>query len=232
MLTKQQIVSVIVAAVITLIGMSCGRKGGSSSGKPISNQTDSLSYVVGMNIAYNIMKMDSTLNPIAIVDGINEVLNNRAQISLDEARTYFLSYVNFEVYERVKKYDEQYLADLAKADKDIVRTQSGLTYKVAELGNMNNTISRDRDSVVITYRATRLSGEEVDPASEREEQTRESVSKLIPGLKEGVKLIGEGGRITLWIPSSLAYGSAGDEKKGIKANEMLRYEVEIKEIYK
>ena len=122
--------------------------------------------------------------------------------------------------------------DLAKSDKDVVRTQSGLTYKVAELGNMNKVATRDRDSIVITYRASRLSGEEVDPASKRNEELRETVNRLIPGLKEGIKLVGEGGKITLWIPSSLAYGSAGSEEKGIKANEMLRYELEIKEIKK
>ncbi|MBR2169534.1 MAG: FKBP-type peptidyl-prolyl cis-trans isomerase, partial [Alistipes sp.] len=150
----------------------------------------------------------------------------------DEARTYFLAYMNFDIYERVKNYEEQYLTDLAKSDKDIVRTQSGLTYKVTELGNMNKVAMRDRDSVAISYRATRLSGEEVDPATERDEIVRESVGKLIAGLKEGVKLVGEGGKVTLWIPSALAYGSAGAEKKGIKANEMLRYELEIKEVKK
>ena len=140
--------------------------------------------------------------------------------------------MNFGIYERVKQYEEQYLVDLEKSDKDIVRTQSGLTYKVTELGNMSKVATRDRDSVAIAYRASRLSGEEVDPANDRKEVTRESVGKLIPGLKEGVKLIGEGGKITLWIPSALAYGSAGDAKKGIKANEMLRYELEIKEVKK
>jgi FKBP-type peptidyl-prolyl cis-trans isomerase len=45
-----------------------------------------------------------------------------------------------------------------------------------------------------------------------------------------VTLVGEGGSVTLWIPSSQAYGSAGDADKGIKANEMLRYEVNIIEV--
>ena len=47
---------------------------------------------------------------------------------------------------------------------------------------------------------------------------------------EGVKLIGQGGDITLWIPSSMAYGSEGDKQKGIAANAMLRYEVKIVEV--
>ena len=231
MISRQQITT-IFATVAMFVAMACGRTATSSGNGTISNQSDSLSYVVGMNIAYNIMQMDSTLNPAAVVRGINDALNSEEILSFDEARTYFLAYMNFDIYERVKNYEEQYLTDLAKSDKDIVRTQSGLTYKVTELGNMNKVAMRDRDSVAISYRATRLSGEEVDPATERDEIVRESVGKLIAGLKEGVKLVGEGGKVTLWIPSAISYGSAGAEKKGIKANEMLRYELEIKEVKK
>lgn len=232
MFLKHKILTTIFVSMAFAFTLSCDNKTASYSTASLSNQSDSLSYIVGMNIAYNIMQMDSTLTPAAVVSGINDVLNKQEAISTDEARTYFLAYMNFDIYERVKNYEEQYLNDLAKSDKDVVRTQSGLTYKVAELGNMNKVATRDRDSIVITYRASRLSGEEVDPASKRNEELRETVNRLIPGLKEGIKLVGEGGKITLWIPSSLAYGSAGSEEKGIKANEMLRYELEIKEIKK
>ena len=232
MFLRQKITNLVVAISAFATIISCNRAGDYSANVAINNQSDSLSYVVGMNIAYNIMKLDSTLNPAAVVKGINDALSQSEVIPFDEARTYFLTYMNFDVYERVKSYEEQYLTDLAKSDKDVVRSQSGLTYKVAELGNMSKVVTRDRDSVAIIYRASRLSGEEVDLASNRSEVTREAVSKLIPGLKEGVKLIGEGGKLTLWIPSSMAYGSAGAEQKGIKTNEMLRYEVELKEVIK
>ena len=232
MFLRQKITTLVVAVSAFATIISCNRAGDYSANVAINNQSDSLSYVVGMNIAYNIMKLDSTLNPAAVVKGINDALSQSEVIPFDEARTYFLTYMNFDVYERVKSYEEQYLTDLAKSDKDVVRSQSGLTYKVAELGNMSKVVTRDRDSVAIIYRASRISGEEVDAASDRSEITREAVSKLIPGLKEGVKLIGEGGKLTLWIPSSMAYGSAGAEQKGIKTNEMLRYEVELKEVIK
>ena len=129
MISRQQITT-IIATVAMFVAMAGGRSATSSGNGTISNQSDSLSYVVGMNIAYNIMQMDSTLNPAAVVRGINDALNSEEILSLDEARTYFLAYMNFDIYERVKNYEEQYLTDLAKSDKDIVRTQSGLTYKV------------------------------------------------------------------------------------------------------
>jgi FKBP-type peptidyl-prolyl cis-trans isomerase len=80
------------------------------------------------------------------------------------------------------------------------------------------------------YTAKNMSGVEVDPIAERPDTLRTTLNKLKVGLQEGVKLVGQGGKITLWIPSNLAYGPAGDEQKGIKPNEMLEYEVEILEV--
>ena len=206
---------------------SCGGRGGSGH---LVDSRDSLSYVVGMNIAYNIMQMDSTINADVVVAAIDETLRGNERFSLEQGKDYLLSYINYDVYERVRRYEEQYLNDLAASDGNIVRTPKGLTYKVASLGDMNHTVNTERDTIAVTYRATNLAGEEVDPASERADTLRTRVDKLVPGLRDGVRLVGQGGSLTLWLPSSMAYGSAGDSEKGIKANEMLRYEVQIVEI--
>ncbi|MBR4995679.1 MAG: FKBP-type peptidyl-prolyl cis-trans isomerase [Alistipes sp.] len=227
---KAQILNIIVCVGTAVALLSCGGGSKSSDDVQLMDQTDSLSYVIGMNIGYNIIKMDSTARPDAIIKGIHDALKSKELMSVDDARTLFLSYMNYETYERTRLYEEQYLSDLASGDNKVVRTRTGLTYKVEALGDMNNMLNNDRDTVAITYRATRLSGEEVDLAANRDEKLRTAVNKLIPGLKEGVKLVGQGGKITLWVPSSLAYGSIGNEEKGIKANEMLRYEVEIVEV--
>ena len=162
--------------------------------------------------------------------GIEDVLKGREQMSFEDGRMYLLSYMNYDVYERVRKYEEQYLKDLAASDNAIVRANSGLTYKVGELGDMGLTINSDRDTVAFTYRVTNMAGKEVDRAEQRADTLRTQVGRLQSGLKEGVKLIGQGGKITLWIPSSMAYGSQGDEQKEIEPNEMLRYELNIVEV--
>lgn len=225
-----QITSTILCIGIAVALLSCSGSKGSNANTQLTDQTDSLSYVIGMNIAYNIMKMDSTVRPEAVIKGINDALNGEELLTIEDARTYFLAYMNYDVYERVRKYEEQYLSDLVAGDNKVVRTRTGLTYKVEELGDMNNTLSNDRDTVALTYRASRLSGEEVDLATNRDDTLRVVVNKLIPGLREGVKLVGQGGKLTLWVPSSLAYGSIGNDEKGIKPNELLRYEVNIVEV--
>ena len=219
---------ICVFAVASLLVAACG--GNAKRTFKLEDSADSLSYVVGMNIAYNIMQMDSTMRADAVMAGIEDVLKGTELMSFDDGRMFLLSYMNYDVYERVRKFEEQYLADLAASDNAVVRATSGLTYKVDELGDMGLTINSDRDTVAFTYRVTNMAGKEVDRAEERADTLRTQVGRLQDGLKEGVKLIGQGGKITLWIPSSMAYGSQGDEQKEIEPNEMLRYELNIVEV--
>ena len=219
---------ICVFAVASLLVAACG--GNAKRTFKLEDSADSLSYVVGMNIAYNIMQMDTTMRADAVMAGIEDVLKGTELMSFDDGRMFLLSYMNYDVYERVRNYEEQYLADLAASDNAVVRANSGLTYKVGELGDMGQMINSDRDTVAFTYRVTNMAGKEVDRAEERADTLRTPVGRLQDGLREGVKLIGQGGKITLWIPSSMAYGSQGDEQKEIEPNEMLRYELNIVEV--
>ena len=220
----------ISAAIVALCAMVMVACGGRSHSIKMQDSADSLSYIIGMNIAYNIMQMDSTVRSEQIIAGIADVLEGTPKMTLEEGKFYLLSYMNYDVYERVRKYEEQYLSDLATTDKNIVRTRTGLTYKVKELGDMGKTASHPRDTVAITYTAANMAGVEVDSHEQRADTLRTALNKFDQGLQEGIKLVGEGGEITLWIPSGLAYGSAGDEEKGIKPNEILRYDVKIVEV--
>jgi FKBP-type peptidyl-prolyl cis-trans isomerase FkpA len=52
-----------------------------------------------------------------------------------------------------------------------------------------------------------------------------SLSSLIVGWQEGIPLIGKGGKITLYLPPSLAYGSQGSGK--IAPNSNLIFDIEL-----
>ena len=216
-------VSLMAAALV-----ACG--GSAGKNQKLSDSADSLSYVIGMNIAYNIMKMDSTLRPEVIMAGLADAMQGQEKISLEDGKFYLLSYMNYDVYERVRKYEDQYLTDLAESDKDIVRSRTGLTYKVGDLGNMSNTATHPRDTVAIMYTVKNMAGAGVDPVEKRPHTPRTTPMKPPEGLSEGVKLVGQGGTVTLWMPSHLAFGAAGDKEKGIKPNEMLCYELQIVEV--
>ena len=188
------------------------------------------SYVLGMNIGRNLMGLDSMLNVDAVCEGLRDAYAHKQRFNDEEARMAFLKYMNYDVYERVRKYEDQYLTDLAESDKDIVRSRTGLTYKVGDLGNMSNTATHPRDTVAIMYTVKNMAGAVVDPVENRPDTLRTTLMKLPEGLSEGVKLVGQGGTVTLWMPSHLAFGAAGDKEKGIKPNEMLCYELQIVEV--
>ena len=180
---KKRIVTLVLTAAAFVAMFACG--GEQKAVPTMANDADSMAYVVGMNIAYNILEMDSTINREVVLMGIEDVLEGREKMTMEEARDYFLVYMNHGVYERVRKYEDKYLNDLVATDKDIIRKTSGQTYKVASVGDMNKIPSNDRDTVSVIYRATRLTGEEVDIAAEREDTVRTALSEL------GLILIGE-----------------------------------------
>ncbi len=55
------------------------------------------------------------------------------------------------------------------------------------------------------------------------------LNRVIKGWTEGMKLVGKGGRIILWIPAELAYGQQG-AGQDIGANEALRFDVELLDV--
>ncbi|MBQ3260514.1 MAG: FKBP-type peptidyl-prolyl cis-trans isomerase [Alistipes sp.] len=193
-------------------------------------ETDSLAYVIGMNIGKNLLQMDSTLNVDVVCTAIRESFAGNEKMSFEEAKIYYLRQMNYTKYERFKLYEERFLADLAKSDRAYARTRSGLTYKIAELGNQQTLPTHQRDTVVIRYKITRQDGTEVYSSYERADTTRTAMSKLIVGLQENLKMIGKGGRLTTWVPSLLAYGTGGNEELGIEPNTTLCYEIEVLDV--
>ena len=64
---------------------------------------------------------------------------------------------------------------------------------------------------------------------DKDEPVQFPLNRVIPGWTEGMKLVGKGGKITLWIPAELAYG-ARPQSREIGANEALRFDVELVDV--
>ena len=211
----------IILAVAAIFA-SC-HKGGVKLG----TDTDSLAYVIGMNVGHSLMQMDSTLNVEVVCAAIKDVFAESEKMSFEDAKVYYLRQMNYTKYERFKLYEERFLADMAKSDRAYTRTKSGITYKISEPGDQQNLPSYQRDTVVIRYKIMRQDGSEVYSSYERADTTRIALSKLIVGLQENMKMVGKGGKFMSWIPAHLAYGAGGDKELGVEPNSTLCYEVEV-----
>ena len=53
---------------------------------------------------------------------------------------------------------------------------------------------------------------------------------LLEGLREVIRITGNGGSADIWIPSKYAYGAEGNEEMGIKPDQLLNYKVDIFDI--
>lgn len=222
----------LVAMLVILGTAACNRGGTSSNNIVMENSIDSVSYAIGMNMGLNLFDKDSLINIDVVCQAIKDVYNTDVKLNDDEARYAFLKYMNFDVYERTKALEKQFLDDLRKSDRKYVATNSGLTYKIINLGDVKSAIRNSRDSVVMNYTVQNIAGEKLDSTYMSKKTLRCPLSRLPKGLQEAVRLIGPGGHMMVWIPSALAFSSAGCDSIGVKPNQMLFYEVHLRDIAK
>ncbi len=86
------------------------------------------------------------------------------------------------------------------------KTESGLLYMVVEQGDMSNHVVDMHDDVVLTYTVSY-----VENGRSQNSGTRADVNlpDMMAGFTEGVMLVGEGGRIKLFIPPGLTDDADG-----------------------
>lgn len=133
--------------------------------------------------------------------------------------------------------DDKALKDyFAKKNITPKKTASGLYYTIKEEGSGENVISGD--SVTMNYTGTLLDGTKFDS---NEDTAFHHVApfnfvigrgQVIKGWDEGIALLKNGSKATLYIPSPLAYGvqarpGGGANPKGIPANSILIFDVKV-----
>ncbi len=106
----------------------------------------------------------------------------------------------------------------------VKQTSTGLQYLIINPGEGRSP--KATDSVKVNYRGTLLNGTEFDSSYKRNEPIEFPLNGVIKGWTEGLQLIKEGGKIKLFIPSNLAYGSRGAGGL-IGPDETLIFEVEL-----
>lgn len=216
--TKYIVVSLLFGAMF----LSCNK------GKNVlSNNADTLSYVIGLNVGASLIKMDSTLNVEAVCEAIRDTYNGTQKMTMEEARNAYLAEKTYFVHEKANAYQEQYLTDLSKRDRKYARTRSGVTYKILRLGDQSRQGSMSsRDTVRLICTIT----DEAGHIYKANDTIRVSYRSLVKGLQEVVKIAGKGAQFNAWLPSKTAYDVAGNKELGIEANTMLNYDVEILDI--
>lgn len=108
--------------------------------------------------------------------------------------------------EKAKKEGVEFL-EKNKQQEGVKVTESGLQYKVISSGN--GKMPAETDRVTVNYVGKLVDGTVFDDSSSRPEPTSFNVNQVIPGWTEALKLMREGDKWMLYIPSDLAYGPQG-----------------------
>ena len=208
-----------------------------------------------IGIGYNISQSGMPIQLVWIGQAMQDVRDGKAKMTEDEVNQYLQYYF---MVKRPAENAAASKAWLEKTEKKsgVKKTESGLLYKVTKEGDAAKMAKDPRDVVRVHYTGYTREGKVFDTSifknrskeqqemmrkqspdsfdekgapKEADEPAKFPLNRVIKGWTEGLQLVGEGGKITLWIPSDLAYGTRG-AGRDIGPNEALQFDVEVIEV--
>jgi FKBP-type peptidyl-prolyl cis-trans isomerase FklB len=188
------------------------------------------SYAFGMGIADDLINTGIEFNYDALIRGLRDVIENRQTLfSMEEAYEKiddaFVA-VDAGITERNIAAAEAFLAANSERPGVIV-TPSGLQFELISEGS--GEMPGIADTVLVHYQGADIYGNIFDSTYDYGEPLEIPLDRVIPGWSEGLRMMREGSKARLFIPSDLAYGERG--AGGIIAPySVLVFEVELLEI--
>ncbi|MBO4632993.1 MAG: FKBP-type peptidyl-prolyl cis-trans isomerase [Lentisphaeria bacterium] len=200
------------------------------------NDTEKMSYAMGLNVAEYVAHTPVDLVPELVQEGLRDALAGTPAIPSEEyasAMRMLHSRIQEASREQAKNQAEKNIREekefLAanKQKNGISETPSGLQYEVIQEGK---GAKPSRSSKVrVHYTGTLLNGQVFDSSVQRGEPAEFGLSQVIPGWTEGLQLMSEGSKYRFFIPARLAYGEHG-APGAIPPNAALIFEVELLKI--
>ena len=235
---------IFAAALVAAFAISCGSSNNVKVDVELPSQAeiDSVSYLLGINFGSfikgnNFAEDLSELNMAEIKKGMADFLaaegnpyevefGKQFKIDLEKMGEILNGYLSkkqaYKAAFNLAKEREFLAANAKKANVDT--TASGLQYTIIASGAEEKIAPED--TVWVNYKGTLIDGTVFD----ENDSTKFIANRVIRGWTEGLGLLGEGGKATLYIPAELAYGERGN--RNIEPNSTLIFEVEVLKVGK
>lgn len=235
----------LILAVCALALVSCGQKGTVkhlSSAPELKNQTDSLSWAYGQNIAsvlqtgyFNELNTElivqsalytleghteQPLSPDVIKDGIDYIMAMYAQSMQNASKV---------TQQNTDAQQEAFFERLVKENPNVKRHPKGFYYEVLKQGKGAN--ARYAQRIEFDYRSfLMLTGEPYDQTYGRRPPILHVVGEpMFPGLIEAFQLMNPGSIYRFYFPYQLAFGANGSGN--IPGFTPLIYEIELHQTF-
>ncbi|MEX0986980.1 MAG: FKBP-type peptidyl-prolyl cis-trans isomerase [Bacteroidales bacterium] len=196
----------------------------------LNSKIDSLQYSLGVFVGQWMVNNEFDLNNKDLFNrGMDDLINNQPRLISDSTivpiiTSYQLSIQN----ERSKQMEQNLFADL-KEKSGVGVLPSGVHYIMIKQGKgVKPAVS---DTIVMGVVGVFPDGTIFENTAEKGEPVRNAVSNLIPGLSEAIQIMPEGSVWRIFIPSALAYGTAGLPNV-IPPNTALVFEISLEKVEK
>lgn len=218
-----------------LLLAACGTE--SPSSKLLTTQSDSLSYLVGMDIARVYSGYEIELDPAIIYQAYQDVLDS-SSVALDQETANRLSTVlNQQIAMQQQLLAQKQAAENSiksqmflrdNGQKDGIRSlASGLQYRVIADGTgVPPTIENE---VRVSFNGKLLDKTTFSTTyTDTDSTSVVAVERVLPGLTEALLMMKPGARWELFLPADLGYGSRGKEL--VPPNAVLVFDLSLHEI--
>ncbi len=206
---------------------------GASVAADLDSEAQKLGYIIGMDIGQSLKQQGAEIDLETLFEAIEDIYMDRElAMTPEEAANLREAYIASRKAAADSGREEMAAKNAAEGDRFLLEnrlkegvavTDSGLQYTVLVPGT--GAKPKPSDRVRVHYRGTLLNGEEFDSSYARGEPITFALDQVIPGWTEGVQLMQVGSKYKFYIPSSLAYGSAGGGPIG--PNATLIFDVEL-----
>lgn len=239
-----KVIAASLAALVLLASCNTKKDPKVDAELPSQELVDSMSYLLGINFGYIIKAngFGENLNYAQIKKGMLAFINSKGDVRDEGFNDQFeispelIQPTGEKFLGMMRKYNgavnkakgDAFLAEKFN-ESGVEKSESGLLYKIIEKGD-TSIVASDKDTVWVNYTGTLIDGTEFDSNKNAGEPVQMMVNGVVPGFKEGLQLVGQGGKIELYIPAELGYGEYGP--RGIEPNSTLVFEVEVTKVGK